>query len=154
MPYNYFGYNAYNNQYMPTGYNPYMQNNQPQRTQEQNQPTQYNRQVLQGGIVTSIDEVKAISIPLDGSSSYFALADGSAVVSKQLQQDGTSKMTVYKPISGEEKQEQTKYITENDLKAQFGDFTPKDIKDIREEIKILKKQIRELSDDIEEKKEG
>lgn len=152
MPYNY--YNAYNNQYMPTGYNPYMQNTQTQRTQEQNQPMQYNRQVLQGGIVTSIDEVKAISIPLDGSLSYFALADGSAVVSKQLQQDGTSKITVYKPVTGEEKQEEIKYITENDLKAQFGDLNPKDIKDIKEEIKSLKKKIRELSDDIEEKKEA
>lgn len=151
MPYNYFGYNAYN-QYMPTGYNPYMQNTQQQRPQEQNQPAQYNRQVLQGGVVTSIDEVKALSIPLDGSTSYFALADGSAVVSKQLQQDGTSKITVYKPIAGEEKQEQTKYITENDLKTQFGDLNPKDIKDIKEEIKSLKKRIRELTDDIEEKK--
>lgn len=153
MPYNYFGYNAYN-QYMPTGYNPYLQNNQQQRPQEQAQPTQYNRQVLQGGIVTSIDEVKAISIPLDGSSSYFALADGSAVVSKQLQQDGTSKMIVYKPISGEEKQEQTKYITESDLKAQFDEFNAKGIKDIRDELKSLKKQIRDLTDDIGEKKEA
>lgn len=150
MPYNYFGYNAYN-QYMPTGYNPYMQNQQ-QRPQEQAQPTQYNRQVLQGGIVTSIDEVKAISIPLDGTTSYFALADGSAVVSKQLQQDGTSKITVYKPLTGEEKQVETKYITESDLKAQFGDLSPKDIKDIKEEIKNLKKRIRELTDDMEEKK--
>ena len=152
MPYNYFGYNAYNNQYMPTGYNPYMQN-QP-RQQEQNQATQYNRQILQGGVVTSIDEVKAISIPLDGSTSYFALADGSAVVSKQLQQDGTSKMIVYKPISGEEKQAETKYITENDLKAQFGDFNPKDIKDIKDEIKSLKKQIRDITDDIAEKRDA
>ena len=149
MPYNYFGYNAYNNQYMPTGYNPYMQNQQ-QRPQEQNQSMQYNRQVLQGGIVTSVDEVKAISIPLDGSLSYFALADGSAIVSKQLQQDGTSKITIYKPVS--EQAEQNKYVTENDLKAQFGEFSSKDIKDIREEIKSLKKQIRTISDDIEEKK--
>lgn len=152
MPYNYFGYNAYNNQYMPTGYNPYMQN-QP-RQQEQNQTIQYNRQILQGGVVTSIDEVKAISIPLDGSTSYFALADGSAVVSKQLQQDGTSKMIVYKPISGEEKQAETKYITENDLKAQFGEFNPKDIKDIKDEIKSLKKQIRDITDDIAEKRDA
>jgi hypothetical protein len=145
MPYNYF--NPYQSQYM--GYNPYLQN-QPQRTQEQY--PQYNRQVgLQGKIVTSIDEVKAIDIPLDGSTSYFALADGSAVVSKQLQQDGKSKTIVYVP-QAEEKQAETKYITENDLKAQFGDLNPKDIKDIKEEIKNLKKRIRELTDDIEEKK--
>jgi len=151
MPYNYFGYNAYN-QYMPTGYNPYMQNNQQQRPQEQAQSAQYNRQALQGGIVTSIDEVKAISIPLDGTTSYFALADGSAIVSKQLQQDGTSKITVYKPFVAEDKQEPTKYITESDLKAQFGDLNPKEIKDIKEEIKVLKKRIRELTDDMEDKK--
>lgn len=152
MPYNYFGYNAYNNQYMPAGYNPYMQTNQQQRTQEQNQSIPYNRQILQGGMVTSIDEVKAISIPLDGSPNYFALADGSAVVSKQLQQDGTSKITIYKPVIEEEHETKNKYITENDLKALFGDFNVKDIKDIKEEIKSLKKQIRNISDDIEDKK--
>lgn len=150
MPYNY--YNAYN-PYMQNGYMPYMQNNnQVQRPQEQSQPIQYNRQVLQGGMVTSIDEVKAIGIPLDGSLSYFALADGSAVVSKQLQQDGTSKITVYRPTTGEENEEQVKYVTENDLKTLFGDLNPRDIKDIKEEIKTLKKRIRELTDDLEDKK--
>ena len=98
--------------------------------------------------------MQAISIPLDGTTSYFALADGSAVVSKQLQQDGTSKITLYKPTTAEEKQTEIKYITANDLKAQFGEFNPKDIKDIRDEIKTLKKQIRDITDDIEEKREA
>ena len=59
MPYNYFGYNA--NQYMPTNYNnPYMQAQQ--RTQEQYQPAQYNRQpaVLLGKTVDNIEVVKRI----------------------------------------------------------------------------------------------
>lgn len=153
MPYNYFGYNGYNNQYMPAGYTPYMQNTQQQRPQEQYQ--QYNRQAsLQGKIVDNIEVVKAIDIPLDGSTSYFPIADGSAIVSKQLQQDGTSRILIYKPVTVEEKQTETKYITESDLKAQFGDFSPKEIKDIKEEIKSLKKQIRDITDDIEEKKEA
>ena len=148
MPYNYFG--PYNNQYMPTTYNPYYQN-QP-RTQEQYQP--YVRQTgLQGKVVTSIDEVKAIDIPLDGSPSYFALADGTAIVTKQLQQDGKSKTIVYVPQE-EGKQIETKYITESDLKAQFGEFNPKDIKDIKDEIKSLKKQIRDITDDISEKRDA
>jgi len=145
MPYNYF--NAYQNQYMPAGYNPYIQ----QRQQEQYQTMQYQRQTgLQGRIVDNIDVVKSIEIPLDGSTSYFALADGTAIVTKQLQQDGKSKTVVYVPAS--EEQPESKYITERDLKTQFGEFNPKDIKDIKEEIKSLKKRIRELTDDIEEKK--
>lgn len=149
MPYNYFGYNSYN-QYMPTGYNPYMQNNQQQRTQEQYQPMQYNRQPsLQGKTVDNIEVVKAIDIPLDGTISYFPLADGTAIVSKQLQQDGTSRIIVYKALTGEEKQAEPKYITESDLKAQFNEFTSKDIKDIRDELKSLKKKIRELTSEEE-----
>ena len=52
---------------------------------------------LLGKAVESIDVVKATDIPLDGSISYFPLTDGSAIVSKQLQNDGTSKIIVYKP---------------------------------------------------------
>ena len=149
MPYNYFG----PNQYMPTGYNPYMQAQQ--RQPETYQPLQYNRPTgLQGKTVDNIEVVKAIDIPLDWCVSYFPLADGSAIVSKQLQQDGTSRLIVYKALTGEEKQAETKYITENDLKAQFDEFNTKGIKDIRDEIKSLKKQIRDLTDDISEKKEA
>ena len=51
-------------------------------------------------------------------------------------------------------QKQNKYITENDLKEQFGDLTSKDIKDIKDEIKTLKKKIREMSEEYEDKGEG
>ena len=147
MPYNYFT-NA--NQYMPTPY--YM--NQIQRPQDNYQPMQYNRPTnLQGKVVDSIEVVKGIDIPLDGSTSYFPLADGTAIISKQLQQDGTSKILIYRPANNEEKQDETKYITENDLKAQFDVFSSKDIKEIKDEIKSLKKQIRAITDDIEEKRD-
>ena len=150
MPYNYYGPN-----YMPTNYNPYMQNQRIQEQYQQTQPMQYTRPaVLQGKTVDNIEVVKAIDIPLDGSVSYFPLADGTAIVSKQLQQDGTSRLIVYKALTGEEKQSETRYITENDLKAQFDYFNAKGIKDIRDEIKSLKKQIRDLTDDINEKKEA
>jgi hypothetical protein len=145
MPYNYYGPN-----YMPTNYNPYMQNQRIQEQYQQTQPMQYTRPaVLQGKTVDNIEVVRAIDIPLDGSVSYFPLADGTAIVSKQLQQDGTSRLIVYKALTGEEKQAEPKYITESDLKAQFNEFASKDIKDIREELKSLKKKIRELTSEEE-----
>lgn len=148
MPYNYYT-NA--NQYTPVGYNPYYQN-QIQRPQENFGQMQFQRQSnLQGKVVDSIEVAKVTDILLDGSVSYFPLADGSAIVSKQLQQDGTSKLIVYKPTTNDEKQEDIKYVTENDLKAFLGDFSSKDIKDIKDEIKSLKKQIRNITDDIEDK---
>jgi len=139
----------YTNQYVPN-YAPYYNVPRPQESYQQMQ--QYNRpSFLQGKTVDNIEVVKAIDIPLDGSISYFPMADGSAIISKQLQQDGTSKIVVYKP-AGDEKEEQNRYVTENDLTAVLGDFNPKDIKDIKEELKTLKKQVRNISDDIEDKK--
>ena len=130
MPYTYYPY------YTPQ----YQQPNQPQYAR----PT-----MLQGKMVDSLEVIKAIDIPLDGSVSYFPMADGSAIASKQLQQDGTSKITIYKPV---EQEKETKYLTQNDINNFLGDFNPKDIKDIKDEIKSLKKQIRNISDDIEDKK--
>lgn len=147
MPYNYFA-NA--NQYMPNGYNPYY-TNQPQRPLDNYQQMQFQRPTnLQGKVVDNIEVVKAIDILLDGSISYFPLADGSAIVSKQLQQDGTSKITIYKPLN-DDKQDDIKYVTENDLRTFLGDFNIKDIKDIKDEIKSLKKQLRNITDEFEEK---
>ena len=131
---------------MPYTYYPYYT---PQY-QQPSQPTQYLRPtMLQGKMVDSLEVIKAVDIPLDGSVSYFPMVDGSAIASKQLQQDGTSKITIYRPA---EQEKETKYLTQNDIKDFLGDFNPKDIKDIKEEIKSLKKQIRNISDDIEEKR--
>jgi hypothetical protein len=108
---------------------------------------------LQGKQIDSLDVVKATDIPLDGSISYFPLADGTAIATKQLMQDGTSKITIFKPSNEENPTQQIKYVTENDLKEQLSNFNSKDIKDIKEELKSLKKQIREITDELEEKKE-
>ena len=94
----------YGNNY---GYNPYYQqpryNTMPQQPIEQ--PLQTNlmstRNILNGKQVDSIDVVKAMDIPLDGSISYFPLADGTAIVTKQLQTDGTSKTVIFKPVDEE-----------------------------------------------------
>ena len=155
----------YGNQYMQsqipryTSYQPYgnqqmqSQIQQPQMQSYAPQPVQL--QGLQGKTVDSIDVVKAMDIPLDGSVSYFPLVDGSAIVTKQLQQDGTSKTVVYRP-SEEEKPEEVKkeeYVTIDKFNEAMKDIDAKQFKDLKEEMKTLKRQMRDLSYDIKDKKE-
>lgn len=127
-------YNYYNNQ------NPYY--NMP--------PVIYNNG-LKGKTIDNLEVVKGADILMDGSVSYFPMADGSAIATKQLQQDGTSKIIIYRP-SEEEKPE--KYITEKELKDQMSEFNINDIRDIKDELKNLKRQIRNIKEDIEDKKEN
>lgn len=98
---------------------------------------------LQGKIVDSIETAKNQDIQLDGSISYFALTDGSAIVSKQLQADGTSKTTIYRPIN-EEQGELPKYATLDDIKKKIEKIDLSDIDDLKEEIRELKKQLKDL----------
>lgn len=136
------------------GYNPYYP--QQQRFQNVEQPNQqpmmatYQPPIqltkpttLLGKAVESIDVVKATDIPLDGSISYFPLTDGSAIVSKQLQNDGTSKIVVYKPAK-EDKKEAIQFATLDDLQEAIGEIDLSDIQDLKEEIKDIKKQLKEL----------
>ena len=148
-------FESYNNPYSLYGqYNPYNNYNYSQQMLRQNQQVYkpQNITTLQGKVVDSLDVVKATDIPYDGSVSYFPLTDGSAIITKQLQQDGTSKMVIYKPIT-ESEEAKPKYITENDLKEQMKDLNSKDIKDIKEDIKTLKRKIEDITDDIKYKKE-
>lgn len=122
-------------------YNPYFMQPQMQRLQQMEQ--QYNQQYsrpqqpmyrpvgLQGKSVDSMDMVKAIEFPLDGTVSYFPLIDGTAIVTKQIMQDGTSKTTVYKPVDVKEP-EAPKYATIDSITA------------MQEEINNLKKQIEDM----------
>lgn len=98
---------------------------------------------LQGKIVDSIETAKNQDIQLDGSISYFALTDGSAIVSKQLQADGTSKTTIYRPIS-EEQAELPKYATLDDIKKEINNIDLSEIDDLKEEIRDLKKDLKNL----------
>lgn len=148
--------NGFNNQFMAQP----MQIAQQIPQQMQNQRTEqflqnqnlYNGQFsLQGKTVESLEVAKVAEIPLDGSISYFAIADGSMIVTKQLQNDGTSKTTIYKPISEKEIINKTNYITEEDFNKAINKLNSNDNKDeLKNEIKILKRQIKDLSDDIKE----
>ena len=132
-------FNSYNqNPY----FNPYF-NTQPQQVTPT--PMRYNTG-LQGKSIDNLEVVKAMDIPLDGSISYFPLVDGTAIVTKQLQQDGTSKITVFKPIEADEAAPQPKYATIEDIDNKINEIKMPDIKGLQEEIKNLKKQIRILLD--------
>ena len=99
---------------------------------------------LQGKTVDNIEVVKATDIPLDGSISYFPLVDGSSIITKQLQPDGTSRMIVYKPVETQQpKQVEEKeiYITEKELDEKLSKL---DNKELKEEIEKMKKQIKDL----------
>lgn len=133
-------YNNYPNYYQ----NPYVQ----QRPIQQIQPMQpmamqNDRPMLNGKSVDSIDVVKAMDIPLDGSVSYFPLTDGSAIITKKLQNDGTSKTTIYKPIE-EEKVEQVHYATLDDITKAIGEIDLSDIDDLKDEIKELRQELKDL----------
>ena len=143
-------YYGYTPQYGKTPY--YMQ--QPMTTpQYQSQANEYMQNIqpatyqkpitLQGKSVDNIEVVKATDIPLDGSVSYFPLVDGSAIVTKQLQADGTSRMIVYKPAETEPKVTENKeiYVTEKQLEEKLSKL---DNKELKEEIEKMKKQIKDL----------
>ena len=164
-PYNYNNiYNPYTNPYL--NYNQQLQQTQQFR---QNQYKPQNSIGLQGKVVDSLDVVKATDIPYDGSVSYFPLTDGTAIITKQLQQDGTSKVVIYKPMI-ENEENKNKYITENDLEKQLKDMdskfvtgddlkdqlknvNSKDIKDLKEDVKTLKRKLEDIADDLKYKKE-
>lgn len=115
---------------------------QPMQPVEQYQPQQMYKQIgLQGKSVDSIDVVKAMDIPLDFSISYFPLTDESAIVTKQLQTDGTSKTVVYKPIDTENSEDTLKYITEDKFKD-FISENENSVKDFKNDMKEIKRLLR------------
>lgn len=114
---------------MYNNYNPYYPNRfqAPVQPQFMDNIQQITKPVgLLGKSVDSVEVVKAMDIPLDGSISYFPLTDGTAIVTKQLRTDGTSKTIVYRPVTEEEK-ETPKYVT-------FDEFN-KTIKKLEDKLK-------------------
>lgn len=130
-------------------YQPVEPINQQVNTQPYIQPIpQTTNQVgLLGKSVDSIDVVKGMDIPLDGRISYFPLTDGSAIVTKKLQNDGTSKMIVYKPVE-ENLQESPKYITLDEFKEMISDIDFDELKELKDELKMMKKQMRDIRDKV------
>lgn len=142
---NFYGYQPNFQRQFPQ----YVPQQQPIYQQPVSQIVQQPSSGIQGKSVDSIDVVKAMEIPLDGSVSYFPLTDGTAIVSKQLQQDGTSKTIVYKPVE-ENSIEATKYVTTEELNSVVKKIDNNSLKD---ELKTLKRQLKTMAEDIEDLKD-
>lgn len=121
-------------------YNPYLgqYNNSMssnQFYQPQTQPTYMQSQIqqpkLQGKVVESEEVVRNIEVPLDGSLSYFPTADKSKIITKSIQNDGTSKILIYELINEPIKNE---YVKINDF-----DNLKEHIIKLEKEINKLKK---------------
>ena len=152
---------AYQPNYMNPGYYMYgangVNNNmqqpaqryQPPMEQQYIQPQPIYKQPigLQGKTVDSIDVVKAMDIPLDGSVSYFTLTDGSAIISKQLMQDGTSKVIIYKPVDENEIKDSPKFVTMEEFDEKIKNFNNNELRD---DLKSIKRQIKDLQEDMED----
>ena len=135
-------YNNYNPYFNPN-FRPieqqYPQNNINIPTMQQ-QPLNVGKNGLQGKQVDSLEVVKATDVPFDGSISYFPLTDNSAIVTKQLQMDGTSRIVVFKPV--DDQKEEIKYLTSEDLEKALKGLNLDEIDDIKDEIKDIKKQLK------------
>jgi hypothetical protein len=143
-------YNNYN-PYLSNGFNPNFRGLEQQYTpnninipQMQQQPLNVVKNGLQGKLVDSVEVVKATDVSFDGSISYFPLTDNSAIVTKQLQTDGTSKITIYKPI--DEQKSEIKYLTSEDLEKALNGLNLDEIDDLKDEIKEIKKQLKKKGD--------
>ena len=143
-------------------YNPYMnrfygqqQTNMPQPIdlpiQQQNTPQMgLNRAFLNGKQVESIDIVKSLEIPLDGSVSYFPLVNGTAIATKQLMQDGTSKITIYEPKT---QKEDMKFATIEDIDKSLEKLGFSEIDDLKDDLEDLKKELKDIKNKLKTKKE-
>lgn len=77
------------------------------------------------------------------------MVDGSAIVTKQLQQDGTSKTIIFKPVDTSEPQ--AKYVTMEELKDSLNKLdNSKEVQELKEELKGLKRKMRLFADDKKE----
>lgn len=135
----------YNNNYgyNPYGYVPQQPLQRPiQPIEQQTQISTINRQFLNGKLVDSVDVVKSMDIPLDGSISYFPIADNSAIVTKQLQNDGTSKITIFKPVL--DTKEENRYITREDMEKALEKVDLSELEDIKDDIKELKQEFKDF----------
>lgn len=142
------------NQFYGPQFQPQMQRMQPQPQPQMQPEMQFNQQSmyrqpagLQGKSVDNVEVVKATDIPLDGSISYFPLTDGSAIVTKQLQQDGTSKTVIYRPSDEKEEKNLPKYITVDELDKAIKKV---DSSDLRDELKTIKRQLKDITEDIKD----
>ena len=143
-------------------YNPYLNRFYGQQQANMSQPMELpqqtqnvpqmglNRALLNGKQVESIDIVKSLEIPLDGSISYFPLVNGTAIATKQLMQDGTSKITIYEPKT---QKDDIKFATIEDIDKRIEKIDFSEIDDLKDDLEDLKKELKDIKNKLKTRKE-
>lgn len=146
---NNYGYQPYFNQQRQMYQNtPQMPSNEQFTQQVQTPLPNYNqplKQGLQGEIVESLDVVRVLPYPLNGSTSYFPSTDGTKIFTKQLQSDGNVKICTYnleKPNDGGDDIDIPKYATVDDIEKIFNKLDFKDLRQVKEDISEIKRTLK------------
>lgn len=95
-------------------------------------------------------QLNGIEIPLDGSISVFPLADGTAIITKFLNNDGKSEVKIFKPVEVNEIEKTDKnVVNEQVIQELIQNALNSNLENVFKEIKTLKRQVEDLQDDVE-----
>lgn len=75
-------------------------------------PYQNQSPTLNGQVVDSLDMVRVKDIDLSGNPTYYPNVNGNEIYKKQLMPDGTSRITVYQAMTGQEQIQNNGITTE------------------------------------------
>lgn len=115
--------------------------NQYNQQQTFNQISQNNQTFgLNGEIVDGIDVVKAKNVDMSGNVTFYPKSDMSEIYTKQLQPDGTSKITVYKALAMDNSQEeiQNQTVTLDVMNGMLSQLKTDLLQEIGTEIERIK----------------
>lgn len=79
------------------------------------------RMGVPGRMVSSADEITPNEVPMDGSLALFPLTDGSAILARSWNRDGTISTVMYAPTQTQEQEDQ-QGVTLNDIMQELDDI--------------------------------
>lgn len=97
------------------------------------------RSGVPGRMVSSVDEITPNEVPMDGSVALFPLTDGSAILARSWNRDGTISTIMYAPTQTQESEETTVAVTLDDVMQELDD--------IRSLLEKPKKTTKKVSED-------
>ena len=142
-PYYFQNNPAFQPQQMYNPMAPYQDRLSQLQAQYNQMPQQIQQSGLHGEVVDSIDVVKAKNVDMSGQPTFYPKADMSEIYTKQLMQDGTSRIVTYKAIPSDKPQDQVQQpaISLETLDAMFAQLK----QDLLQEIAQIKEAIPQSS---------
>lgn len=80
------------------------------------------RMGVPGRMVSSADEITPNEVPMDGSLALFPLTDGSAILARSWNRDGTISTVMYAPTQAQDNEDNRSSITLNDIMQELDDI--------------------------------